>query len=116
MTKETALEFLVKRENIGFLHPLTNMSLLAEIMVDFVKYCTQLENNKPPTQPFLEGVTLRDQFAMTVVDGVIANYVWSDDESIGTIAYQLADIMLKAREVKADESELPHLYKKGGEG
>jgi hypothetical protein len=50
-----------------------------------------------------EGMTLRDYFAAKAVQGICASgpaKSWSDD-AIAREAYQIADAMLRAREVKS---------------
>ena len=46
--------------------------------------------------------TLRDQFAMAALTGIMANPVYNDEDSddIAVIAYGMADHMLAAREQK----------------
>lgn len=49
------------------------------------------------------GMTLRDYFAAKAFGGTLANSAFHDDspESLARWAYEMADAMLKAREVKS---------------
>ena len=54
-------------------------------------------------QLYSTGMTLRDYFAASALNGLIASVqpgqIWSCEE-IGVTCYRMADAMLKAREVK----------------
>lgn len=50
------------------------------------------------TPPEQQVPTLRDQFAMAAITGILASgSLWSEEERLAEIAYKHADAMLKER-------------------
>jgi len=57
-----------------------------------------LQSIGPEFQPGYSGMTLRDYFAAAALQGFCS--AWGHDIKSAAYAYELADAMLKAREVK----------------
>jgi len=65
-----------------------------------------MEENKKPTNPTIaQGWTLRDEFANSAMQGICVNagrnrFDLDNEEEIVVKAYELADAMLKQREIE----------------